>query len=157
MKLSLHFDLSEMTDSATAKAKGIENVPGPAELLCLGRLCRYVLETIRDHFGKPMTITSGFRCAELEKEISGVMDKDYSQHMQGLAADFVIAGVPCREIFKWIIDPKNGVPYDQCILEKNAAGSEWIHISYGIRRMALLGTPAGGGMAYSKVDPANFA
>ena len=159
MRLSTYVDLSEMTKSDTAKARGIENTPDVTTIAAMGLLCRNVIDKIREHFGKPLTITSGFRCMELEKAISGVTSKDRSQHVQGLAADFVIAGVSCKDIFKWIIDPRNEIHYDQCILEKNNKGAEWIHVSYGVRRMAMLGVDTNNDtiMEYLHVNAETYA
>lgn len=156
MKISLNFELEEFTNSSTAKAKKISNIPGFEEIENLKYLCKYILEPIRSHFQKPITITSGYRCPDLEKIISGVTSKDRSQHMQGLAADFVIAGVPIKEIFVWVMN--SGLPYDQLIFEKFGK-SEWIHISYGRRRMALLGIDTNNDniMEYVHVNPTTYS
>ena len=61
MQLSKHFTLREMTNSMTAQRKGIDNTPGAGEIKSLGDLCYEVLEPLRAHFDKPVTITSGYR------------------------------------------------------------------------------------------------
>ena len=61
MQLSKHFTLKEMTKSMTAQRKGIDNTPGAGEIKSLGDLCYEVLEPLRAHFDKPVTITSGYR------------------------------------------------------------------------------------------------
>ena len=61
MQLSKHFSLKEMTKSMTAQRRGIDNTPGAGEIKCLGDLCWKVLEPLRAHFDKPVTITSGYR------------------------------------------------------------------------------------------------
>ena len=65
MQLSKHFSLKEMTKSMTAQRKGIDNTPGAGEIKSLGDLCYEVLEPLRAHFGKPVTITSGYRSEAL--------------------------------------------------------------------------------------------
>ena len=56
MQLSKHFTLSEMIKSMTATRKGIDNTPGAGEIKSLGDLCYEVLEPLRAHFDKPVTI-----------------------------------------------------------------------------------------------------
>ena len=58
MQLSKHFTLREMTNSMTAQRKGIDNTPGSAEIKNLGDLCYEVLEPLRAHFDKPVTVTA---------------------------------------------------------------------------------------------------
>ena len=65
MQLSKHFTLKEMTKSMTAQRRGIDNTPGAGEIKSLGDLCYEVLEPLRAHFDKPVTITSGYRSEAL--------------------------------------------------------------------------------------------
>ena len=82
MQLSKHFTLSEMTRSMTATRKGIDNTPGSAEIKNLGDLCYEVLEPLRAHFDKAVTITSGYRSEALCEAIGS---KKTSQHALGQA------------------------------------------------------------------------
>jgi len=91
MQLSKHFTLREMTNSMTAQRKGIDNTPGSAEIKNLGDLCYEVLEPLRAHFDKPVTITSGYRSEALCEAIGS---KKTSQHAKGQAVDLEIFGVP---------------------------------------------------------------
>lgn len=54
-----------------------------------------VLQTIRNHFGKPVTINSGYRTAAYNKKVGGAA---YSQHLYGMAADIVVAGVAPKDV-----------------------------------------------------------
>ena len=83
-------ELEEFTKSMTATRKGIDNTPGSAEIKSLGDLCYEVLEPLRAHFDKPVTITSGNRSEALCEAIGS---KKTSQHAKGQAVDFEIAGV----------------------------------------------------------------
>lgn len=61
------------------------------------KLVAYV-QQIRDHFGKPVTITSPYRCEVRNKRVGGATK---SYHMQGRAADIVVQGVSSREVAKY--------------------------------------------------------
>ena len=138
MQLSKHFTLSEMTRSMTAQRKGIDNTPGSGEIKSLGDLCYEVLEPLRAHFDKAVTITSGYRSEALCEAIGS---KKTSQHAKGMAVDFEINGVPNIQVAYWLT---NNVDFDQCILEfyKPDDGSAgWIHASYnekGANRKQVL-------------------
>ena len=138
MQLSKHFTLREMTNSMTAQRKGIDNTPGSAEIKSLGDLCYEVLEPLRAHFDKPVTITSGYRSEALCEAIGSSKN---SQHAKGQAADFEIFDVSNQELVIWI--DKN-LDYDQMILEfwkgPDEPNSGWVHCSYveGSNRKQVL-------------------
>jgi len=138
MQLSKHFTLEEMTKSMTATRKGIDNTPGAGEIKSLGDLCYEVLEPLRAHFDKAVTITSGYRSEALCEAIGS---KKTSQHAKGQAVDLEINGVPNIQVAYWLT---NNVDFDQCILEfyKPDDGSAgWIHASYnekGANRKQVL-------------------
>ena len=77
MQLSKHFTLEEMTRSMVAARKGIDNTPGSGEIKNLGNLCYEVLEPVRAHFDKPISISSGYRSETLCEAIGS---KKTSQH-----------------------------------------------------------------------------
>jgi len=138
MQLSKHFTLREMTNSMTAQRKGIDNTPGSGEIKSLGDLCYEVLEPLRAHFDKPVTITSGYRSEALCEAIGS---KTTSQHARGEAADFECFGVDNKELAKYI---KNNLVFDQLILEfynPDDPSSGWVHCSYSKeenRKQSLL-------------------
>ncbi len=88
IKIAKYFTLAEMCASETAKAKGIKNQPTVTEVVNLCLLCTKVLDPLRKAMG-PITISSGYRCAALNKAVGGVSN---SQHMKGQAADINIKG-----------------------------------------------------------------
>lgn len=80
---SEHFTFDELVHSETALKHGIKNEPPLSVMDNLQNLC-YHLEVIRYRFGKPVKITSGYRCEELNRLVNGVSN---SKHIEGLAAD----------------------------------------------------------------------
>ena len=54
-----------------------------------------VLQAIRDHFGAPVVITSGYRTAAHNRAVGGAV---YSQHQYGRAADIRVSGVPVEQL-----------------------------------------------------------
>ena len=144
MKLSNNFSLKEMVKSQTAERKGINNNPSEDHMNNLKLLCENVLQPVRDHFGKVVTVSSGYRSEALCEAIGSSKN---SQHAKGQAADFIIPGVDNKKVFKHIIE---NLPMDQVILEyykeddtKEYSNKGWIHCSY---------IPKGRGQALTKDD-----
>ena len=127
MKLSKSFTLEELVKSNTAERAGINNNPSTDQIEKLQRLCENILQPVRDHFGMPVVVSSGFRSAELCLKVGSSIN---SQHAQGQAADFEIFGISNQELAHWI--DKN-LDYDQMILEfwnPEDKNSGWVHCSY---------------------------
>ena len=127
MKLTENFSLIELTKSQTAERKGIDNTPSPEHQENLKLLCESVLQPVRDHFSRVVSISSGYRSPEL---CTAIGSKSTSQHARGEAADFEIFGVSNRELADWIHYNTN---YDQLILEywnESDPNSGWVHCSY---------------------------
>lgn len=86
-----------------------------------------MLEPLRQHAGKPVIISSGYRCPTLNRLVGGAKT---SQHMKGEAADIRINSLAeGREWFNWL---KTHVPYDQLLWECKASKPTkvyWIHVS----------------------------
>ena len=124
--ISKNFTLEELRDSATAKKLGIINAPGVDEVCAMCALVHNVLQPLRDAMGEPIKIGSGYRCTKLNTAVGGVTN---SQHTKGQAADLCIDGdmKKGRRWFNWIRD---NCEFDQLILEHNAKGSYWVHVSY---------------------------
>ena len=127
MKLSNNFSLNELTRSQTAERKGIDNTPSAEHQENLKSLCTNVLQPIRDHFSRVVTISSGYRSPEL---CIAIGSKTTSQHAKGEAADFEIFGISNKELADYIHFNLN---YDQLILEywnESDPNSGWVHCSY---------------------------
>ena len=128
MRLSKSFTLRELVKSQTAEREGINNNPSEAQIEALQRLCENILQPVRDHYGMPVTVSSGFRSAQLCTRIGSSIN---SQHASGQAADFEIFGVSNQELVIWI---DQNLDYDQMILEfwkgPDEPNSGWVHVSY---------------------------
>ena len=125
MKLSENFTLEELIRSNTAERMGIENVPKDEKVVeNLRSLCLEVLQPLRDYFGAPVHINSGYRCPELNMAVGGVKN---SQHCRGEAADIrIVSPKQGREWAAWIVD---NCRFDQMLLERNKSGAVWLHVS----------------------------
>tara|TARA_B100001167_G_scaffold165382_1_gene114038 strand:+ start:53 stop:511 length:459 start_codon:yes stop_codon:yes gene_type:complete len=127
MKLSNNFSLIELTKSQTAERKGIDNTPSTEHQDNLKSLCTHVLQPVRDHFSRVVSVSSGYRSQELCLAIGS---KITSQHAKGEAADFEIFGVSNKELADYIHEH---LDYDQLILEywkESDPNSGWVHCSY---------------------------
>ena len=119
--MKLNFSFSELLYSNTAEQYRIKNIPDLEEADNLLELIVYCLQPIRDKLGKPMIISSGYRCEELNNKIGGVKN---SQHTKGQAVDFKVKGMTVKEVINFIVD--NDFEFDQLINEYDM----WVHISY---------------------------
>jgi len=151
MNLSNNFTLAELTKSQTAVRKNINNEPGTAEIENLIHLAKTVLQPVREHFGKPVMISSGYRSPELCEAIGSSAK---SQHAKGEAADFEIHGVDNKELATWI---SINCDFDQLILEFYIDGdpnSGWVHCSSKMessRRQMLKAEKIEGRTSYSPI------
>ena len=129
-----YFTIKELSRSSTAEKLGIDNTPTPEIRAKLNTLIS-VLDKIREQYGKPIFVTSGYRCPELNKAVGGV---NSSQHVKGEAADLV--GINDDETRKIFETAKAFGQFDQLLYEKNSKGNIWVHISYkasGNRKMCI--------------------
>jgi hypothetical protein len=124
MNLSRFFTLDEMTFSNTAKAEGIGNTPGAAEIESLRALCTAVLDPLREALGSSIKVNSGYRGPALNKRLKGATK---SQHLTGQAADIQAPGTTVVDLFKKVI--QLGLPFDQVIYEVNGK-AKWVHVSH---------------------------
>ena len=127
MNLTENFSLNELTKSQTAERKGIDNTPSTEHQENLKRLCTSILQPVRDHFNRVVSVSSGYRSEALCQAIGS---KITSQHAKGQAADFEIYGLSNGELAEWI---RENLDYDQLILEfwtPESPNNGWIHCSY---------------------------
>lgn len=121
------FTFDEMTASDKARELGIDNTPPAWARQNIVALVQNILDPLREAFGKPIYVTSGYRCPRLNAAVGGVAN---SNHMKGLAADIRATG-------KYLIDREGNrrlydlarslrLPVKELLWEK---GGSWIHIS----------------------------
>ena len=121
--MQLNFTMSELLHSDVAEKYNISNIPDKKSLDCMLELIVNCLQPVRNHLGKPMNISSGYRSTRLNGHplINGAQT---SQHTLGQAADFTVKGMTPKMIVEKI--KASGIEYDQLINEYNL----WCHISY---------------------------
>jgi hypothetical protein len=152
MNLSKSFTLNELTKSQEATRLGIDNTPNEEHILNLKLLCENVLQPIRDFYGMPLSVSSGYRSAALCEAIGS---SSKSQHTKGQAADFEIFGVANKDLADFVV--KN-LDYDQCILEfwnENQPNSGWVHCSFnalGNRKQFLKAEKLNGRVVYTMLE-----
>ena len=114
--------MGELCASSTADARGIKNTPPLQEAGNLKALADNVLDPLREWYGKPVYVNSGYRSPVLNRLVGGAAN---SQHIKGEAAD-ITAGSreENRKLFEYI---KKNLDFDQLIDEKDFS---WVHVSY---------------------------
>lgn len=118
-----YFTIEEMIKSSTATAKRIDNTPNQTVIDSLTKLIEAVLDPLREWYGKPIRVNSGYRCEALNKDV-GSKAKN-SQHLYGEAADITVGTKKGnKKLFEYI---KDNLPFDQLINESNFS---WVHVSY---------------------------
>lgn len=120
-----YFTMGEMMRSDTAARKGINNKCTKEDAERLKKLIENVLDPLREAYGKPIVVNSGYRCPALNKAVGGSKTSD---HMKGCAADIV--GTPNtksenKRLFELV--KSLDLPFDQLIDEKNLS---WVHVSH---------------------------
>lgn len=117
-----YFTIAELCRSTTADRLGIDNRCRKEHVVNLTALVDNVLDPLREWYGKPITVNSGFRCPALNKAVKGSAT---SQHMSGQAADIDTGDRQQNKLlFEYI---RKNLPFDQLIDESNFA---WVHVSY---------------------------
>ena len=148
-QISKHLTLEELTYSATAIKLGIVNAPTPIQIENLKTLALKVFEPVREHFGVPIHISSGYRIMNLNQALNGSIT---SQHCSGEAIDIDMKGdkVTNAQIFHWI---KDNLKYDQLIWEfGDKKNPDWVHVSYCSenRKQTLRAVKVNGKTHYEK-------
>lgn len=120
IKESKYFSTEEFTRSSVASRNGIDNSI-PQELMPnLIHLVSSFLDPLRSELKRTIHITSGYRNKTVNLMVGGATNSD---HMQCLAADFVVSNMSVREVVLFI--KRLDLPYDKIIYEFG----QWVHVS----------------------------
>ena len=141
MNLSENLTLAEVIKSSTAKRLGIDNTPTDQHLENLKLIAKHIFQPIREHFNKPINVSSGYRSKALNDATPG--SSATSQHCSGEALDLdqdsMNTGVTNKMVFEFI---KNNLNFDQLIWEFGTdQNPDWVHVSYestGRQRKQIL-------------------
>jgi len=117
-QITEHFTLEELCHSDRAVKLGLTNIPNEEQIYCLTVLAVNLLQPVRNLYGKPMSINSGFRSPKVNAAVGGSKTSD---HLNGKSAD-VKADNP-RELFDLVRN--SGLSFDQLILYPT-----FVHMSY---------------------------
>lgn len=117
--MAKYFTFKEMIDSYTATVKNIDNNPTDPKIIDNINYTLNRLDEIREKYGKPIIITSGYRCSELNKKVGG---KANSFHLKGLAADLKYS----VELWSFLVQYAK---FDKLILETSKS-TKWIHCQF---------------------------
>ena len=153
MQLSTHLSLAEVTYSETAKRAGVSNEPTAPHLEAMKKLAEHIFEPIRNHFQKPIKVSSGYRSAALNAITPG--SSATSQHSKGEALDLDQDGMPTGITNKMVFDYiKANLNFDQLIWEYGTdANPDWVHVSWEStghqRKQILKGTRVNGKPHYT--------
>lgn len=133
-QLSKNFSLEELTYSATAVSKRIDNTPTAEVAENLSRLAKEVLQPIRDRLGRSIKVNSGYRSPKLNKAVGGAAT---SNHLTGEAADIKVTSGTNAALYELIREMVNSgdLVVGQCIWEKGTSKEpRWVHISLPTKR-----------------------
>lgn len=122
------FTLSELTKSSTATRYHIDNTPSDDIIQNLQYGVDMVLDPLRRLYGKPIIITSGFRCTELNKRVGGVAN---SWHTRGNAADIHVTSL--TEASKIFANLQKIPSVDTALFEHSSSG-QWLHVQWNMNR-----------------------
>lgn len=124
-----NFKYSEFVSSPTATKYGIQNIPNDEELNNIVKLCKTVLQPIRDKYGKSIKVNSGFRGRQLNAKVGGAANSD---HLFGAAADIKAGDGNNRRLFDLILKmiQNKEIQCRQLIWEYGTkVQPQWIHIA----------------------------
>ena len=136
-----YFSIKELAASTEAKKMGIDNTPASEDVANLTALVEAVLDPLRNRYGRPIYVSSGYRCKRLNKAVGGSAT---SQHMTGEAADIYVTNAKDKAMLFSLIYYL--LPFDQLIWERgNDEAPAWVHVSYreGNNRRECLRTKDG--------------
>lgn len=122
------FSLAELIKSSTATKHHIDNTPPADVIKNLQYGVDMVLDPLRRIYGKPIIITSGYRCPKLNTLVGGVSN---SWHTQGNAADIHVASL--TEATK-LFSNLQKIPSVDTVLFEHSGSGQWLHVQWNITK-----------------------
>lgn len=120
--MSKYFTLNEMIKSRTAKEYNINNTPTDSRIISNIEYTMDRMDAIRELWGSPIYVNSGYRCDKLNKKVGGSAT---SFHRKGLAMDITTHNRETnKELFNLI---RAKFQFDLLIDEQDYS---WIHIQF---------------------------
>lgn len=142
-----YFTIDELARSSEAKRRGIDNTPPQSATANLKALVENILDPLREMWGKPIKVNSGYRCPKLNAAVGG---SSQSSHMSGCAADITTGTQETNgELLELLMG--SGLPYTKVIDEQYCS---WIHITFikgKPRRENIKAVKKNGKWIYSKM------
>lgn len=126
-KIGKYFTLYELIKSNVAEENGINNTPQEEDIIKNIEYTISRLDEIREGYGKPIYVNSGYRCEKLNKEVGGEED---SYHLKGLAVDLKWD----KELVEYVI---NNCQFHKAIREKSGK-TKWLHLQFKLDRTKEL-------------------
>jgi hypothetical protein len=124
-----YFTISEFCSSETADKLGIDNMPTSEHVLNIERVI-VILDGLREKWGSPIVITSGYRSQELNNAIKG--SSKTSVHRFGLAADMQPANGCTVEFWSCCKEYFADKKFDQLLFEHKSGGVAWVHFGLSL-------------------------
>lgn len=120
-ELGKYFSLDELT----VTHENLDNTPRPLHIQKLKALVQNLLDPVREMYGFPICVNSGFRTLAVNKAIGGAT-RPISQHTKGEAAD-----LECADNARLFYLIRDHFDFDQLIWEEgNDRQPDWVHVSY---------------------------
>ena len=123
LEVSEHFKLSELVKSDIAEKRGIKNIPATFQIESLKYLVLHVLQPLRYALDRPVIVSSGYRCDELNLAVGGKWDSHHLCEGFFAAADIIVPGLTPTEVQYEIWN--HSLPVEECINEYG----KWVHVS----------------------------
>lgn len=137
-----YFTIAELSKSGDASARGIDNTPNATVTSAIIETIENLLDPIREVFGQPIKVTSGYRCPTLNRVEKGSTS---SAHLYGYAADIKPVNGNMKALQDCVLNWAKTHEFDQIIIEQpNAYGvASWIHVGWkngprGLQRRQIM-------------------
>lgn len=119
-----YFTIAELSRSSAAAQRGLDNTPDPTAVANLVALVDNLLDPLREAWGGPIIVNSGYRSAAVNRAVGGVAT---SSHLTGRAADITVGSTTANALLYQMAQERK-LPFFELIGRKYSF--KWLHISY---------------------------